>query len=142
MVLVRFFGGEVVARLGAVRTCADFRRLRVGGDFDRGLGGLGVDGLRRVRAFPELGLRWFFPLAFSRAANEPGQSAGAAIAGVATFGYGGLLLGPPIIGFVAERTSLESGFLVLAVLSVVIVAFAGTFRPAPISESEAENVIQ
>ena len=141
MVLVRFFGGEVVARLGAVRT------VRISGVFAlagilTAIWGGAVWTVCAGFALSGVGLALVFPLAFSRAANEPGQSAGAAIAGVATFGYGGLLLGPPIIGFVAERTSLESGFLVLAALAVVIVAFAGTFRPAPISESEAENVIQ
>ena len=127
MVLVRLSGGGIVARLGVAPT------VRVSGGF--ALAGVLIAVLGEAVwiicvgfAISGVGLALIFPLAFSRAANDPAQPAGAAIAGVATFGYGGLLLGPPVIGFVAERTSLESGFLILAALSAVIFALAGTFR--------------
>ena len=127
MVFARFFGGGVAARLGAAQT------VRISGCF--ALVGVLVAVWAETPAtvcvgfaLSGVGLALIFPLAFSRAANDPEQPAGAAIAGVATFGYGGLLLGPPVIGFVAERTSLETGFLILAALSVVIIALAGTFR--------------
>jgi MFS family permease len=65
-----------------------------------------------------------FPLAFSRAAADPNISPGRAIASVATLGYGGLLLGPPVIGFVAQYTSLRLALLTLAALALLIIAFA------------------
>lgn len=69
-----------------------------------------------------------FPLAFSRAAADTGMSPGRAIASVATLGYGGLLLGPPVIGFVAQITTLRLALLVLAALAVLIAAFAPHLR--------------
>ncbi|MGB3281214.1 MAG: MFS transporter [Pseudorhodobacter sp.] len=71
-----------------------------------------------------LGYAVLFPLAFSRAASDPHISPGRAIASVATLGYGGLLLGPPIIGFLAQATSLRLALLSLAALALLIIAFA------------------
>ncbi|MFD0980534.1 MFS transporter [Tropicimonas aquimaris] len=65
------------------------------------------------------------PLAFSRAARDPVVPPGQAIAAVATLGYSALLMSPPIIGFVAELTSLRIAFLFLAALAVLIFALAG-----------------
>ena len=68
------------------------------------------------------------PLAFSRAAKDPHLPPGTAIASVATLGYGGLLLGPPIIGFVAHATDLRTGFAVLVILAVLIIVLARAVR--------------
>ncbi|UPH72027.1 MFS transporter [Abyssibius alkaniclasticus] len=75
-----------------------------------------------------LGYATIFPLAFSRAANDPHIGPGAGIASVATLGYGGILLGPPIIGFIADATSLSTAFLVLSVLALAIVLLGGALR--------------
>tara|TARA_R110002110_G_scaffold154154_9_gene347940 strand:+ start:1152 stop:2291 length:1140 start_codon:yes stop_codon:yes gene_type:complete len=72
-----------------------------------------------------LGYATLFPLAFSRAAADPDISPGRAIASVATLGYGGLLAGPPMIGFLAGFTGLGPALGSLAVFAVMIVAFAG-----------------
>ncbi|MEM8850333.1 MAG: hypothetical protein AAGE03_09890 [Pseudomonadota bacterium] len=68
------------------------------------------------------------PLVFSRAARDPQIAAGPAIAGVATLGYGGMLLGPPIIGFVAEVTGMRLSFLLLAGLAIVAFFIAPQLR--------------
>jgi MFS family permease len=75
-----------------------------------------------------LGYAVLFPLAFSRAAADPYISPGRAIASVATLGYGGLLLGPPVIGFIAEFASLRLALLTLAALALLIIAFAPHLR--------------
>ena len=67
------------------------------------------------------------PIAFSRAANDPVISAGSATASTATLGYGGMLLGPPVIGFIASATSLEHAFLLLLLGGITILVLA---RPA------------
>jgi predicted MFS family arabinose efflux permease len=82
-----------------------------------------------------IGYAALFPLAFSRAAADPLVPPGQAIASVATLGYGGLLLGPPLIGFIAEATSLRLAFLMLAALAFLISAFAPVLRPEPIPVS-------
>ncbi len=57
-----------------------------------------------------LGYAVIVPLAFSRAANDPAIPPGQAISSVATLGYGGMLLGPPVIGFVASIAGLQVAF--------------------------------
>lgn len=53
----------------------------------------------------------------------PGRSA-AAVAQVGAMGYGGLILGPVVIGFLADVSSLRVGLGVAAVLGVLIAAGA------------------
>ena len=64
---------------------------------------------------------------FYESKGEP-WAPGAAIASVATLGYGGILLGPPLIGFIAEATSLSAAFLVLTVLAGAIVVLGGALK--------------
>jgi MFS family permease len=65
-----------------------------------------------------LGMANLVPIFFGAAGRIPGQSAGTGIAAVATLGYVGFLTGPPMIGFVAEASSLRLalGLIVLACL--------------------------
>lgn len=103
----------VVAAVGALLAVA-------GGTFWFSLLGFALMGV---------GYATIVPMAFSRAASEQGMSAGTAIASVATFGYGGMLLGPPIIGGLAELTSIRAAFGVLIVLAVLMSFLAGAMRP-------------
>jgi MFS family permease len=75
-----------------------------------------------------LGLSVMFPIMVSIAAQQNPTNKGAAIASVATMGYTGFLLGPPMIGFVSHYTSLTWGLGVVALLSLVI-AFLGSRLP-------------
>ena len=63
-----------------------------------------------------VGLANIIPLLFGAAGNFPGISTGAGIAGVATIGYAGFLVGPPFIGFVAEETSLRVALFLVALI--------------------------
>src|SRR5260370_32778940 len=56
-----------------------------------------------------------FPLTLSAAGRTSKHAAGTAIASVAPFGYVGCLVGPPVLGFIADALSLRIalGFLVL-----------------------------
>ncbi|MBO9475081.1 MFS transporter [Shimia sp. R10_1] len=75
-----------------------------------------------------MGYALIFPLAFSRAANDPVVSPGKALASTATFGYGGILLGPPLIGFIASATSLRVSFAVLAALALMIALLGNALK--------------
>lgn len=75
-----------------------------------------------------VGYAMIFPLAFSRAAQDPHVPPGQAIAAVATLGYGGMLLGPPLIGWVAATASLSAGFVLIGVLALAITALAPSLR--------------
>ena len=54
-----------------------------------------------------LGLSNIVPIVYSLSGSVPGISAGTGIAMATTIGYGGFMLGPPAIGFVAELSSLR-----------------------------------
>ena len=68
------------------------------------------------------GLSVVVPLTFSAAGNIPGIPAGTGIAGVATIGYAGFLAGPPVIGLLAEATSLRiaMGFVLVLVATLLL----------------------
>jgi fucose permease len=68
-----------------------------------------------------LGLSNVVPVLFSAAGRMPGVSAGSGIAAVATAGYSGFLVGPPLIGFAAEVITL-GGALGLVVIFIGLVA--------------------
>ena len=78
-----------------------------------------------------LGLSTVIPLAFSSAGNRPGISSGTGIAGVATVAYSGFLAGPPIIGILAEETSLRVALGVVLGLFVLMIVMAGAVRRNP-----------
>ncbi|GIW34330.1 MFS transporter [Meiothermus sp.] len=76
-----------------------------------------------------LGYCTLFPLAFSAAGRVPGVEPGVALASVATLGYLGFLVGPPVIGLIAQATSLRVSFALVAGLAVVIALLAELLRP-------------
>ncbi len=65
-------------------------------------------------ALAGFGLSNTIPVLFSVAGNHPDFSPGAAIAGVATIGYVGFLIGPPLIGAISEISSLRVAFALVA----------------------------
>lgn len=60
------------------------------------------------------------PILFSAAGREPHTSPSVALTIVTTLGYAGLLLGPAIIGFVAQATTLSFALACLAILLIVV----------------------
>jgi MFS family permease len=64
-----------------------------------------------------LGLSNVIPLLYRAGGNIPGIPAGAGIAGVASIGYSASLIGPPVIGFVAELGTLRASFFLVALLA-------------------------
>lgn len=123
MVAARLLGHKVIQALGAYRTTQLSGLIALIGVLTA-VYGSSVPIVLVGYVFMGLGFALIMPLAFSKAANDPKQAAGTAIASVATLGYGGLLLGPPIIGFLAEHTSFETSFLLLALLALTITLLA------------------
>jgi hypothetical protein len=77
-----------------------------------------------------VGLATVVPIAFRAAGSVPGIPAGIGIAGITTVGYAGFLVGPPLIGFVAEATSLRAALLIVVGLLLCLAALAQSTRPA------------
>jgi MFS family permease len=84
------------------------------------------------------GLSVVFPLTLSVAGRTSTQAAGTAIAAVATCGYLGFLVGPPVIGFMADALSLRValGFVVLLCLCAAVCA-----RAVNSSKSTSDNQV-
>ena len=128
MVVMRLLGDRVIQRLGPVvaaglagiTASAGATIAVVLASFPAALTGFALMGL---------GYAVIMPLAFTGAANDPHVPPGAAIAGVSTLGYGGFLTGPPLIGFIAEATSIRLAFAVLAAFALLIALMAGALRP-------------
>jgi hypothetical protein len=83
-----------------------------------------------------LGLAGVAPTLFRAGADHPGVSTGPALAAVTSLGYLGFLGGPPVIGGVAQLTSLRlaCGIMVLAGLVVVLLA---RFAAVPVPGEDA-----
>jgi MFS family permease len=71
-----------------------------------------------------IGLACSFPVLLSVAGQLPNMAPGVAISAVAMLGYTGFLVGPPVIGFVAELTGLRIGLSVVVLLGIAMVVLA------------------
>jgi MFS family permease len=123
MAACRFAGDRMVLRFGATRVMT--------------LGGLGMFcGLMlavlstgfwlSAIGFGLIGLSAanVVPLIFVAAARIPGMSAGGGLATVATLGYAGLLMAPPVIGSIAAHTNIAVALGVLSLSGIVIAVSA------------------
>ena len=63
-----------------------------------------------------LGVAVLFPVTLSIAPRFSGLSPGASVAAVATLGYGGFLIGPPLIGLLADQVGLPLALSVVVLL--------------------------
>jgi MFS family permease len=126
MAIGRFVGGPLIARRGRVRA------LQVGGL----VAAAGIVVLCLVpgtavallgAAAWGLGLSVVFPSAMSAAGEVPGRGS-RAIATVSTIGYGGFLLGAPLIGLLAHLMPLLRALLVVALAVMIIVVLAPAAR--------------
>jgi hypothetical protein len=75
------------------------------------------------------GLSVVFPLAL-RAAGTQGEGGGAALAAVSTVGYLGFLAGPPLIGSLADASSLRAALSLVAVLCLAAAVAGRRVRSA------------
>lgn len=66
------------------------------------------------------------PLVFSAAGKFKHMPTPVAIAAVSSIGMIGLLIGPPVVGFIAGLTSLKISFLILSFFGIAIIATALT----------------
>lgn len=77
------------------------------------------------------GLSNVIPVTFSAAGRTPGLPSGPALASVASAGYAGFLLGPSLIGFIAEWTTLQIGLSLTLILTILIPFFASSVHRGP-----------
>ena len=75
-------------------------------------------------AIAGIGISLNAPIVFGTA----GRISASAVATVTTLGYVGLLIGPPLVGGVAQALSLRGSFLVLAAVAAAVAAAATRLR--------------
>lgn len=127
MAACRFAGDRMILRLGALRVMV--------------LGGLAMFAglatavlsthfLLSAAGFALIGIGAanVVPLLFGAASRIPGMSAGAGVAAVATLGYGGLLLAPPVLGYIAAQASIMVALGMLSLSGLVIAMSAGVIK--------------
>ncbi|WP_299284023.1 hypothetical protein [uncultured Tateyamaria sp.] len=66
------------------------------------------------------GLAPIVPLAFRIAGKLSPDAPGVGVAAVSTLGYAGFLLGPPLVGLVAEASSLRWSLGAVALLLLIV----------------------
>jgi MFS family permease len=127
MTTMRFLGDRLRGRLGGSRTLRLAGTLAAAGYalvlVAPSAGGAAFACAWTGWALVGIGLATVVPVAFSSAGADS-NTAGRTIAMLTSFGYGGLLAGPAIIGHLAEATSLRTALALPGVLAV-FVAVAG-----------------
>ncbi|MEU7820147.1 MFS transporter [Catellatospora sp. NPDC049133] len=139
MMAGRLVGDRLTARLGAVRLVRFSGLLAAAGLGIALLIGHPVAG---VAGFGLLGagLACIAPQVFSAAGSQDPARAGQAIARVASLGFLGFVVGPLVIGALAELVGLPAALAVPAVLALFVAAAATALRPgaaAPIAPRSA-----
>jgi MFS family permease len=67
------------------------------------------------------GVSCVVPFVFSLAGKIPMSNPGAALASISSLGYLGFLIVPPLIGYVAQATSLRISFAIIAVMGLLMI---------------------
>ncbi|RJK95504.1 MFS transporter [Vallicoccus soli] len=76
-----------------------------------------------------LGVATLFPAAYHAADVMPGLPPGHGLAVVSWVARAGFLLAPPLVGSLADATSLRAALLVVPVATLTILALSGAFAP-------------
>lgn len=80
--------------------------------------------------FAGLGLGNIAPVLFAGGGRLEPDAPGRGIAAVTTLGYSGFLLGPPLIGFVAQVTDVNTALYITVAAAIIIAIFARSVRAA------------
>ncbi|MGP3981747.1 MFS transporter [Streptomyces sp. KR80] len=126
MTVGRLTGTVLLERLGQTRALVAGGTTAAGGML---LGALAPSVWLALLGFAVtgLGLANIFPIAIGRAGALSGPSG---VAAASTLGYGGMLLGPPAIGFLADWFSLRAALTTVALLAGLAAVVAAATRNA------------
>jgi MFS family permease len=121
--LTERFGPAALVRYGAILSAAGMAGALLAAERHAALAGFALLGA---------GLSIVIPQVFRAAASD--ADSGPALAGVSTVGYLGFLAGPPLIGALAELSSLPTALALLPLLGLAMAALAPLTR-APAGRS-------
>jgi MFS family permease len=118
---IRLLGPVRVLRLGGLAATVGILTAVLFASPVAGLVGFGLVGL---------GMCCAFPLALTTAGESSDGSGGSEIATVSVIGYLGFLVGPPLIGLLAEVVGLRGAMLAVAVPALALASLAPVLRRA------------
>jgi len=122
MTIGRFTGDRLANRLGIKKMLQYSGALICGGLLTAALLPYAFSaGLGFIMA--GFGVSCVVPLVFTMAGKSTSMSSGPAIAAVSTIGYIGFLLVPPMVGFIAQASSLRWSFAFIALFGALIAVF-------------------
>jgi fucose permease len=127
MAASRFAGTPTIARLGrsrAVSIAGVLAALGVAATLSMPT----LPGILVGVAFWAIGTALVFPAAMSAGGEQPGRAADA-IAAVSTIGYGGFLIGPPLIGLLAQQVGIGHALWILPALGLGVALLAPVVAP-------------
>ena len=127
MFLFRLAGDRITVKLGRAWTIRGGAMLAASGL------GLVVLAPHPLWAMPGLamagaGYSSIIPLVFAAGGRVSGTSDGAGVATVSGLGYLGFLVGPPVIGFISQMTSLRFGLAFVVTLTALVAVLVGVVQ--------------
>jgi hypothetical protein len=127
--VTRFAGDALRLRFGAVRLVGWSAVALAGG---LALVVAGPEPVLAIAAFAVagLGVGNIAPVLFAGGGRAEPGAPGRGIAAVTTLGYSGFLIGPPLIGLVAEATGLRLALAITIPAALIIAASARAARAA------------
>ncbi len=120
--LVRRVGESTLRRLGATVAAVGITATLLTTHPGVAIAGLGLVGV---------GLAAIFPITMSAASRLPSMAPANAVAAVSTIAYSALLVGPPLIGLVADATTLRTSLwgVSAALITIAILPFPALNQP-------------
>jgi MFS family permease len=134
MALFRLLGDSLTARLGPVRMVRTGALLAAAGLL-LALTAKSATGALPGFALAGAGFSVIVPLVFGAGGRIGSVASGAGVAIVSGSGYIGFLFGPPLIGLVAQHSSLRFAMFIIVGLSLLAAALANAVRGAAADES-------
>jgi MFS family permease len=123
----RFSGDRLVGRFGSVNLVRASGLMAAAGmvlALATGSAWLSLAGFILVGT----GCSTVVPCVFTAAGRVPGVPTGVALAAVTTMGYFGFLIGPPLIGFVAQGVGLKGALSLLILTNLIVAGLAPALR--------------
>lgn len=119
-IAVRRLGGTRTLWLGAALGMAGLALALLWPRFETGIIGFALVGL---------GIANIVPILLTAAGRDPGAPAGINVSVVAWFGYSGLLLGPPLVGFSAALVGLQASLAIFVIALGIVAGFSWLAAP-------------
>jgi MFS family permease len=77
------------------------------------------------------GVSSVIPLVFSLAGKSKSMSSSVALAAVSTMGFFGFLMGPPLIGYLADWLNLQASFMFIALMALCVIILSTQIKSNP-----------